>query len=554
MSNLWSKIWSLHVPEKIKLFLWKVFHKWLLTNARLAYLLLLNNDLCTFCASESETIDHLLFDCSFSSQLWSRLGLALNLDLSNRVDWAFGSWLLGPSDSTFKSLVAITSWFIWHAQNSVKHRARQLSVASYISQILAFASNHGVFSEGFSPSLSKPPSAIQWSPLSLGSFKFNCDGSWTPDAAGIEVVIRDSNSHCLQVVASPCVADSAQVTEALAIHRIVLLAKDLQVSTAIFECDCKTLINYFTSNDGIPGMSLLLIAVVTGANKGIGLATARQLALNGVTVVLTARDENRGTDAVESLRRSDGLANVVFHQLDVRDEASVASLAEFIRTEFGKLDILVNNAGASGVSVDVEGLKALNIDPSSWLAGKATNLVQGVIQQTLDGAMTCFDTNYYGCKRVTEALLPLLKLSTSAARIVNVSSLRSELRRMPNERIRDELNDIDNLNEEKIERLLNEFLEDLKNGRLEANGWPMMLPSYSVSKTVLNAYTRVLAKRHPDMHINCVHPGYVNTDINWNTGVITTEEGAKGPVMLALLPEDGPTGCYFDQTRKADQF
>ncbi|CAL9770313.1 unnamed protein product, partial [Musa acuminata subsp. burmannicoides] len=294
------------------------------------------------------------------------------------------------------------------------------------------------------------------------------------------------------------------------------------------------------------------VAVITGANKGIGLEIARQLALHGVTVVLTARDEKRGAGAVESLRGSHQIPNVVFHQLDVRDESSVGALAEFVRTQFGKLDILVNNAGASGISVDVEGLKSLGIDPEAWLSGKATNLVQGVLRQTYDGAVTCFDTNYYGCKRVTEALLPLLELSTSGARIVNVSSLRSELRRMPSESIREELSDIDNLTEEKIEGLLRRFLEDLKEGRLEATGWPMMLPSYSVSKTVLNAYTRVLARRHPSMLINCVHPGYVKTDINWNTGVITTEEGAKGPVMLALLPADGPTGCYFDQTTKAE--
>ncbi|XP_038976104.1 (+)-neomenthol dehydrogenase-like isoform X2 [Phoenix dactylifera] len=293
------------------------------------------------------------------------------------------------------------------------------------------------------------------------------------------------------------------------------------------------------------------LAVVTGANKGIGLETARQLASHGVTVILTARDEKRGTDAVESLHQV-GFSNVVFHQLDVRDPASVASLAHFIQNQFGKLDILVNNAGASGVVVDVEGLKALNIDPESWLSGKATNIVQAVIRQDNEDAITCLDTNYYGVKRVTEALLPVLMRSTSGARIVNVSSLRSELKRMPNESIRNQLNDIDNLNEEKIEKLLDGFLEDLKNGTLEAGGWPMMLPSYSVSKTVLNAYTRVLAKRYPDMCINCVHPGYVKTDINWNTGVLATEEGAKGPVMLALLPNGGPSGCYFDQTTMAE--
>ena len=124
--------------------------------------------------------------------------------------------------------------------------------------------------------------------------------------------------------------------------------------------------------------------------------------------------------------------------------------------------------------------------------------------------------------------------------------------RIPSEKTRHELSDIDNLNEEKLEKLLQRFLEDLKEGRLEDGGWTMMLPSYSISKQVLNAYTRVLAKRHTNMYVNCVHPGYVKTDLNWNTGVITTEEGAKGPAMLALLPDGGPSGRYFDQTNMAE--
>ncbi|XP_039118896.1 (+)-neomenthol dehydrogenase-like [Dioscorea cayenensis subsp. rotundata] len=294
--------------------------------------------------------------------------------------------------------------------------------------------------------------------------------------------------------------------------------------------------------------TLQLIAVVTGANKGIGLETVRQLATQGVTVILTARDPKLGNDAVSSLQ----LSNVLFHPLDVRDDHSVAGLADFIGAEFGKLDILVNNAGVSGLIVDVEGLKALNIDPESWLSGKATNAVMDtVIKQNHENAVACLDTNYYGCKRVTQALLPFLKLSSSAS-IVNVSSLRSELKRLPNEKTRGELADIDNLNEEVIENVLDRFLEDLEKGNLESGGWPLMLPSYSMSKVALNAYTRVLAKKHPGMRINCVHPGYVNTDINWHTGVLKVEDGAKGPVMLALLPLDGPSGCYFDQITMAE--
>jgi (+)-neomenthol dehydrogenase len=123
---------------------------------------------------------------------------------------------------------------------------------------------------------------------------------------------------------------------------------------------------------------------------------------------------------------------------------------------------------------------------------------------------------------------------------------------MPNEELRNELSNIDKLDEKKLEKLINTFLDDLKNGRHEAASWPNMLPAYSVSKMVLNAYTRILARRYPDMCINCVGPGFVNTELNWNTGVMTPEEGAEGPVQLALLPEGGPTGCYFDQTVLAE--
>ncbi|XP_071726685.1 (+)-neomenthol dehydrogenase-like isoform X5 [Rutidosis leptorrhynchoides] len=292
-------------------------------------------------------------------------------------------------------------------------------------------------------------------------------------------------------------------------------------------------------------------AVVTGANKGIGFETVRQLAALGVTVVLTARNEKRGTDAV-SLLHGLGLSNVLYHQLDVQDPQSIQALAKFILTQFGKLDILVNNAGASGVVVDENGLRALNIDPENWLSDKATNIVQGVMKTTNETAKECLNTNYYGVKNVTRALLPLLQNSTSGARIVNVSSLRGELWRIPNEQIRKELGDLESLTEEKIDGFVEKFIRDLRNDELEVNGWSKMLPAYSVSKAMLNAYTRVLAKTYPEMCINCVHPGYVDTDINWHTGTMTLEGGAQGSVMLALLPEGGPSGCYFDRTHVAE--
>ncbi|PON59192.1 Short-chain dehydrogenase/reductase [Parasponia andersonii] len=301
------------------------------------------------------------------------------------------------------------------------------------------------------------------------------------------------------------------------------------------------------------------IAVVTGANKGIGLEIVKQLSSEGVThVVLTARDEKKGSDALASLYDHFHLGltlssdRLLFHQLDVLDPLSVQALAKFIEDKFGRLDILVNNAGVSGVVVDEKSLRAKNINPVDWLSGKATNLVQDVMKTTYEKAEECLNTNYYGVKRVTEALLPLLQLSPSGARIVNVSSLRSELRRIPNEGIRKELGDLETLTEEKVDAILKKFLHDLKENAIEANGWSLMLPAYSVSKASLNAYTRILAKKYPNMYINCVHPGYVNTDINWHTGPLTLEEGTRGPVMLALLPDGGPTGCYFDQTQMSE--
>ncbi|KAL6276716.1 hypothetical protein ACE6H2_020317 [Prunus campanulata] len=293
-------------------------------------------------------------------------------------------------------------------------------------------------------------------------------------------------------------------------------------------------------------------AVVSGANKGIGYEVVRQLAAcQGVVVVLTARDEKRGRDATSQLHHL-GFSNVLFHQLDVLDPFSIQSLANFIDNRFGRLDILVNNAGASGAVVDEEALKSLNIDPTTWLSGKAVNKIQGAIKFTYEKAEECLNTNYYGAKRLTEALLPLLQLSPQGGRIVNVSSLRSELKRIPSEEIRNELGDVETLTEEKVDALLRKFLVDFKQNSLEANGWTLMLPAYSISKATLNAYTRILAKKYPKMYINCVHPGFVNTDINWHTGTMTVEEGAAGPVKLALLPNGGPTGCYFDQTEVAD--
>ncbi|KAF7019100.1 hypothetical protein CFC21_032311 [Triticum aestivum] len=292
------------------------------------------------------------------------------------------------------------------------------------------------------------------------------------------------------------------------------------------------------------------VAVVTGANRGIGLEVCRQLASGGATVVLTARDEKRGAAAVDALREL-GLPDVLFHQLDVGEPSSAARLADFVRDRFGKLDILVNNAGVSGVRMDIGDPAALHQVRTSMSAVERLEWFNQRTTEPFEEAEECLRTNYHGTKNVTEALLPLL-LSSSDARVVNVSSSYGLLRFFSREELKHELDDIDNLSTERLDELSELFLKDFKNGRLDHHGWPVAgFSAYKVSKALINAYTRVLAKKHTSMRVNCLDPGYVKTDINFHTGVLTVEEGARGAMMLAHLPKEGPTGSYFNGTEQA---
>ncbi|GLT84542.1 hypothetical protein SLE2022_027670 [Rubroshorea leprosula] len=288
-------------------------------------------------------------------------------------------------------------------------------------------------------------------------------------------------------------------------------------------------------------------AVVTGANKGIGLEICKQLASHGVTVVLTARDEKRGMEAVEKLKESGLSEYIVFHQLDVADPATIASLADFVKRQFGKLDILVNNAGIIGAGTDRD---AFTDAASKLRAGEYVNWSE-IITKTYELAEECLKTNYFGAKRMSETFIPLLQLSDSP-RIVNVSSSMGKLKNVSNEWARAILNDAENLTEERVDEVVNKYLKDFKEGSLEAGGWPDSTIAYCISKAAMNAYTRILAKKHPSFCINCVCPGYVKTDINYNTGFLTVEEGAQGPVRLALLPNGGPSGVFFSRLEESE--
>jgi NAD(P)-dependent dehydrogenase (short-subunit alcohol dehydrogenase family) len=230
------------------------------------------------------------------------------------------------------------------------------------------------------------------------------------------------------------------------------------------------------------------IALVTGANKGIGFETARQLASQGITVLIGARDEQRGKEASAKLR-AEGL-DVQFLRLDVNDQSMRKAARSFIEDKFGRLDILVNNAA---VALD------MNQKPSE------------VDMQTI---RKTFDTNFFGVISVTQALLPLIRKS-DAGRIVNVSSGLGSL---------------------------------TQNSDPDWEFYQVKLLAYNSSKTALNAFTVMLAAELKDtaIKVNSADPGFTATDMNDHRGYKTVGQGAAVIIQLATLPADGATGAYFD--------
>lgn len=230
------------------------------------------------------------------------------------------------------------------------------------------------------------------------------------------------------------------------------------------------------------------IALVTGANKGIGLEIARQLAQAGVFVVIGARNVERARAAVGDLA-SQGLATQSL-TIDLNDHASITAAAETIRAEHGRLDILVNNAGM----VDA------NDGPPAVASPEAVRRI--------------LDTNFVGTLAVTQAMLPLLRKS-SAARIVNLSSSLGSL---------------------------------TLNGDPNSPYYSARLMGYNASKAALNMLTVQLAEelRNTSIIVNSVSPGYVKTDLTGHNGFMTAEEGAKLPVEYALLGENAVSGRFIE--------
>ncbi|CAK8568051.1 unnamed protein product [Lathyrus sativus] len=274
------------------------------------------------------------------------------------------------------------------------------------------------------------------------------------------------------------------------------------------------------------------IAVVTGGNRGIGFEISRQLADHGVTVVLTSRDASVGVESTKVLQ--EGGLDVDCHQLDILDSSSVNEFAEWLKEKYGGLDILVNNAGV--------------------------NSNMGGSDNAVENARKCIETNYYGTKRMIEAMIPLMKKSAAGGRIVNVSSrlarVSGKRNRIENEALREKLSDVESLSEEFIDETLNTFLQQVEDGSWTSAGWPQTLTDYSVSKLAVNTYTRYMAKKLSDkpegekIYINCYCPGWVKTALTGYAGSVTVEQGADTGVWIALVPDQEITGKFFAERRE----
>lgn len=236
-------------------------------------------------------------------------------------------------------------------------------------------------------------------------------------------------------------------------------------------------------------MTTTKIALITGANKGIGFETARQLGAAGMTVLVGSRDEARGHAAEVALR--EGGAEARFVELDVVSGESVRKAAAWTEAEYGQLDILVNNAGITGTN---------------------RSLPSGT---PLEAMREVYETNVFGVIAVTNAFLPLLR-RPAAGRIVNVSS---------------EVGSIG--------------LQTDPDSPM-AGMMPPSLP-YTSSKTALNMVTAMYARELADtaIKVNAANPGYTATDLNGNRGFRTPAEGAEVSVYLATLPDDGPNGMLW---------
>ncbi len=233
------------------------------------------------------------------------------------------------------------------------------------------------------------------------------------------------------------------------------------------------------------------IALITGANKGLGLEMARQLGKQGVLILLAARDLSKGEAAVKTLAAEGVEARAV--KLEVTSPKDVAALVKLIEKDYGRLDILINNA-------------AIMIEAGGFASNTTLEATPELLHQT-------FDTNFFAVVALTQALLPLIR-KAPAGRIVNMSSI---------------------LGSQTLHATPESPIYDAKTF------------AYDASKAALNSFTIHLAHalKGTKVKVNSAHPGWVKTDMGTDAAPMELPEGGKTGVTLATLPEDGPTGGYF---------
>jgi NAD(P)-dependent dehydrogenase (short-subunit alcohol dehydrogenase family) len=232
------------------------------------------------------------------------------------------------------------------------------------------------------------------------------------------------------------------------------------------------------------------VALVTGANKGLGFEMSRQLAQHGLTVLIAARKLQAAEEAATTLKNKGLKAQAI--ALDVNDSTQIQAAVQEIGDQFGKLDVLINNAG---VMLDGE-----------WAISNASSVSMDTLRKT-------FDTNFFALIEVTQALLPLI-LKSQSGRIVNMASIEGSLA---------------------LHADPNSFIYDSK---------PF---AYNASKAAVNSFTVHLAHALKDtpVKVNSAHPGWVKTELGGESAMMDITEGAKTGVQLATLPDDGVSGGFF---------
>jgi len=263
----------------------------------------------------------------------------------------------------------------------------------------------------------------------------------------------------------------------------------------------------------IASISQCRVAVVTGANKGIGYQIAHQLCKScDMEVILACRDRARGQEAASRL-------GAKFLQLDLSSDDSIAEFVESLSTQFGRLDVLVNNAGMA--------YKGSDPTPFDQQTGPTLRV------------------NFWGTVCLTDALLPLIRKTVSYGghpRLVIVSSMAGRLSQLKPE-LQQQFAARD-LDRERLFQLVSKFQVDVANGRHHVEGWGDS--NYGLSKLALIAYTKIVAREEGEtMRVNACCPGYCNTDMTSNKGPRAAQVGARSAVKLTLLPDDAPTGEFW---------